>query len=631
MRAGPPVFVSDKHALPLPAGATHVAKLWFMEGGVTETAKLDGAVEGEERQKLWNNMKSFIATVEGRDKNRNNKESKKGTETSGESAMKTADVAAQDAAKIQEVRQSAQRDDAVLATPLTSLAAPSSSSSTSSLHSSSSSPSSSALRPTSASTAAAAVAVGGNSLKWRFLLPALLFRASNWLQGPYFYALYSNKHAVREELQSYGGMTTLYVSGYIASLTAGTFIGSLTDRCGRRQGCLLCGLAFAFTCLSVHSEALSVLLAGRVTAGIGSTLLHSAFEAWLVGESARVGGTNWRRDVVSPIISSQTTLNSVLAIVSGVIATFAVDKFGITGASDLALILLILGMVFILATWAENRGRRSSIESRGGESDTAAGAERSTSTDTISSATPGCENSTTPPSSSRRSACAVLRAHPSIAVLGFVQVAYEGTMHVFITLWPEILEKTLERPQNTLSNLSAAGAGGADPDDAEVKFKSGLIFSGFMLCVTVGSTVFSAYNARKQASHVLACTILLAIGAAALLMPIFLERNFWATLVSFFLFELTAGAYHPCVGLMRTELVPTDVSASMITLFRVPQNIFVVMLLLMSRSDDTVSTNHTHLLGTCGCVLLVALVCLVSTFGVAGKMVRPSAEKQKVA
>ena len=132
MRAGPPVFVSDKHALPLPAGATHVAKLWFMDGGVTETAKLDGAVEGEERQKLWNDMKSFIATVEGRDKNRNNKESKKETETSGESAMRTADVAAQDAAKIREVRQSAQRDDAVLATPLTSLAAPSSSSSTSS-------------------------------------------------------------------------------------------------------------------------------------------------------------------------------------------------------------------------------------------------------------------------------------------------------------------------------------------------------------------------------------------------------------------------------------------------------------------------------------------------------------------
>ena len=100
-----------------------------------------------------------------------------------------------------------------------------------------------------------------------------------------------------------------------------------------------------------------------------------------------------------------------------------------------------------------------------------------------------------------------------------------------------------------------------------------------------------------------------------------------------FLFELTAGAYHPCIGLMRTELVPTDVSASMITLFRVPQNVFVVALLLMSRSDDTSRTNHTQLLGTCGCVLLGALVCLLSTFGIASRLrgVRPrqSTEKAK--
>ena len=80
MRDGPPIWISDKHALPLPRGATHVCALWFMEGDVTETAKLDGALEGAARQKLWDDMKSFMATDEVRD---TQKKKEKRTEEAG--------------------------------------------------------------------------------------------------------------------------------------------------------------------------------------------------------------------------------------------------------------------------------------------------------------------------------------------------------------------------------------------------------------------------------------------------------------------------------------------------------------------------------------------------------------------
>ena len=69
MESGPPVWISDKHAMPLPAEskATHVCALWFMNGNRTESAKLDGALEGEARQKLWDDMKNFMSTVQHRD------------------------------------------------------------------------------------------------------------------------------------------------------------------------------------------------------------------------------------------------------------------------------------------------------------------------------------------------------------------------------------------------------------------------------------------------------------------------------------------------------------------------------------------------------------------------------------
>jgi hypothetical protein len=66
---GPPIYIEDKHAMPLadPDTDTHICKLWFQRDNVETTAKLDGAVEGQERDKLWEELKSFIV-VEGKEK-----------------------------------------------------------------------------------------------------------------------------------------------------------------------------------------------------------------------------------------------------------------------------------------------------------------------------------------------------------------------------------------------------------------------------------------------------------------------------------------------------------------------------------------------------------------------------------
>ena len=427
------------------------------------------------------------------------------------------------------------------------------------------------------------------NLSWKFLPVALLFRASNWLQGPYFYKLYSSKNSILQDLP--GGMTTLYVSGYVAGMTAGTLIGSFTDRCGRRNGCVLCGLAFAFTCLTAHSNNLWVLLFGRLTAGIASTLLHSAFEAWLVSEATRIGGAEQKLSLVSSVLSSQTSMSSFIAIISGAVATYAVNAVGVTGASDLALCLLFLGLILMFATWRENVGVRveagveestNNDESRGGEKVQGSG-------------------------SRRRSAMSVLTSHPSVIALGVVQVAYEGTMHIFITLWPEILQETVEQEEN-------------------VPF--GYIFSGFMVSVMVGSALYKSYTTRvdsgKTNNNVIACAVMLFVATVALFIPFFSQGHFWATLVAFVLFEATAGGYHPCMGAMRTRLVPSDVSASMITLFRVPQNMLVVTLLLSYKKESHgkgratgSGIGQTHLLAACSGVLCLSLVVLLVVFGTA--------------
>jgi len=79
MACGPPIWITDKHGLPLPEDEndTHVINLWFMNGDKTETGKLDGSLDGEERQKLWDEMKSFMDTVKERDEAKKEEGTKK--------------------------------------------------------------------------------------------------------------------------------------------------------------------------------------------------------------------------------------------------------------------------------------------------------------------------------------------------------------------------------------------------------------------------------------------------------------------------------------------------------------------------------------------------------------------------
>ena len=64
LTAGPPIWLADKNALPLSEGESHICKVWFSKDDREVTAQLQGAVTGEERQALWDNLKQFLEIAE---------------------------------------------------------------------------------------------------------------------------------------------------------------------------------------------------------------------------------------------------------------------------------------------------------------------------------------------------------------------------------------------------------------------------------------------------------------------------------------------------------------------------------------------------------------------------------------
>jgi len=61
---GPPEWLSDPTALPLPEGDTHIEKVWFQDEGKEMSARLKGAPLGQAREDLWNAQKEALAAME---------------------------------------------------------------------------------------------------------------------------------------------------------------------------------------------------------------------------------------------------------------------------------------------------------------------------------------------------------------------------------------------------------------------------------------------------------------------------------------------------------------------------------------------------------------------------------------
>eukprot|EP00298_Acanthocystis_sp_HF-20_P015742 c21247_g1_i2.p1 GENE.c21247_g1_i2~~c21247_g1_i2.p1 ORF type:complete len:153 (+),score=86.49 c21247_g1_i2:184-642(+) len=61
---GPPTYLSDPHALPLPEGDTHITTIWYSKSNTEESARLEGALSEEEREKLWSDQKEVLASME---------------------------------------------------------------------------------------------------------------------------------------------------------------------------------------------------------------------------------------------------------------------------------------------------------------------------------------------------------------------------------------------------------------------------------------------------------------------------------------------------------------------------------------------------------------------------------------
>lgn len=156
----------------------------------------------------------------------------------------------------------------------------------------------------------------------------------------------------------------LFAAGFVAAAVSATFVGSLADRYGRRMACMAFCITYALSCLTKLSSDIVTLLVGRLLGGVATTLMYSVFESWMVTEyfARSLDKSNMSLDSMFGLM---TTLNGVVAILSGVVGESVVAMTGTkTSPFMAAIVLLMIALLIMKRGWVSWHSHHGSINGR---------------------------------------------------------------------------------------------------------------------------------------------------------------------------------------------------------------------------------------------------------------------------
>eukprot|EP00927_Polykrikos_kofoidii_P045891 TRINITY_DN4002_c0_g1_i1.p1 TRINITY_DN4002_c0_g1~~TRINITY_DN4002_c0_g1_i1.p1 ORF type:complete len:502 (-),score=71.55 TRINITY_DN4002_c0_g1_i1:27-1532(-) len=395
-----------------------------------------------------------------------------------------------------------------------------------------------------------------------YLVAWFLCVGADWLQGPYVYALYASYGYNTHEIAQ------LFVAGFVSSMIFGCFVGSFADTFGRKKTCLAYCLFYILSCLTKHVNIYWILMFGRITGGIATSILFSGFECWMVSEHTLRHG--FSGDLLSYMFGLMFTIMYLVAILAGFVSQLVVDSAmfrpisvgsnfyigGPLGPFDLSIVLLVFGMIWIMTRWRENDGKSLTV---GGVVDTRSGV---------------------------GIAGMLLNAGRSllldyrVCLMCVVVSCFEGAMYAFVFNWTPALESK------------------------EVPPPYGLIFSAFMMACMCGTSVSSILSNSITPTVRLALTCML--GVIAFIVSAWTSGSSkLVNFVCFLVFEFCVGVYFPASGVVKSDLVPENVRTTIYNLYRVPLNAVVVGLLLTDISVVRCFELCSLLLATSGLAIAV--------------------------
>ena len=391
------------------------------------------------------------------------------------------------------------------------------------------------------------------SLQLRFLPVFWLLRLAFWMSGPYFYQVYASK-VFNGELATQTIISRIFLVGFLSIALFGPVMGRCLDTFGRKKGTLTAALLYTVGALSTTCDTLPMIFAGRAIGGLGTSLLSSAPEAWVVSEAIR--GKQGDASYLGETFGLAFSYDPVVAIISGQIAGAVAKHRGPTGPFLLLPAFLVAACLVAIVFWGENTA--TTAKSINGK-----------------------------PQATVHDGLKIIWQDKKLLMLGAIQSLFEGSMYIFVSQWPPAMATAVTK---------------AYGDAASVPF--GSVFSCFMCSCMIGSSIFAStsksgiFLERQKFRMLILATACMALATYTMSTSF----DLYGLVGAFFVFEACVGFYFPMMANLRGKFLPDSHRSVIMSIYGVPLNAFVVsVFLLMGR------------LGTSGAFAVASLALSLST------------------
>ena len=360
------------------------------------------------------------------------------------------------------------------------------------------------------------------SLKYRYLIAFVVTRSAMWAKAPYLYTLFMTVHKF-----SFAEIGILYLVDAVAALIFGPITGQLADLYGRKFFCHCYNVSIIINLLLRMQGSKFMAYLAQVVTGFGAGLICTTFEAWVVSESNKEFGgfTKEAERFRKRLFKNSNIYDAVTSIVTSIICAFIYSYFGIYAPFWISIFLSFLALVIIAKLWDEN--------------------------------TPAIPKGTSTMDQIKEAMKEFRKV--DVLCIGLIEGIAMACLNIYLFSWTPILKQSTPGGMNV-----------------------GFIFTAMVLTMIVGTKSYEVLIVYLQLDYYISIAGCLFLQGLLLFLTYYFE-SFLARLIFLALFNGMTGFYCPLNSIIKSNILIEKYRALLMNLFRVPLNIYVIIVLLTLR------------------------------------------------
>ena len=361
-----------------------------------------------------------------------------------------------------------------------------------------------------------------NSLKSRYLIAFVLTRSAMWAKAPYLYTLFMTVHKF-----SMAEIGILYLVDAVAALIFGPITGQLADKYGRKLFCHCYNWSIILNLLLRMQGSRILAYLAQIVTGFGAGLICTTFEAWVVSESEKEfkGLKKEAERFRKRLFKNSNVLDAAVSIITSMICAIIYSYMGIYAPFWISIGLSFLAFVVIAKLWDENAPLANRRENTWEQF---------------------------------KEASKELKK-VNVLCIGLIEGIAMGILNIYLFSWTPILKQSTPGGMNV-----------------------GFIYTSMVLTMIVGTKSYEVLIVYCNFDYYMSITGCLFIQGVLLFLTYYID-NFLARMLFLALFNGLTGFYNPLNSIVKSNILVDEYRALLMNLFRIPLNIYVIIVLLTLR------------------------------------------------